>query len=193
MFFCNSEQIRLAQRFVSSFVYETDANFSTNDLKMPLSILVGILITRKPFPFSSCFITSESTAIFNLIEDMIDERFFYKYPRPEYVCGDFAKGLASATPLREATRRAEGKEGAYILQLCEWHGVGAIKRHLVAVGIYPKDLRDEIINLIWKWVKSSILAQLKENRSALLNKLLAPEQDYLLAHYKAKEHQFFRA
>lgn len=95
--------------------------------------------------------------------------------------------------MREVTKRAEGKEGAYILQLCEWHGVGAIKQHLISAGRYPTDLRDEIINLIWKWVKSSALAQLEENYFALLNKLLAPEQDYLLAHYKAKEHQFFRA
>lgn len=62
---------------------------------MPLSILVGILNTGKPFPFSLCFITSKPTATFTLIEDMLDELFFYKYPRPEFVCGDFAKGLAS--------------------------------------------------------------------------------------------------
>ena len=30
IFFCNEEQIRLARRFVSMFMYQTDATFSTN-------------------------------------------------------------------------------------------------------------------------------------------------------------------
>lgn len=36
--FCNSKQIQLAQRFVSSFIYETVAMFNKNKLKMPLSV-----------------------------------------------------------------------------------------------------------------------------------------------------------
>ncbi len=45
--FCKSEQIRLARRFVSSFIYETDATFNTNKLKMPLLVLFRILNIAK--------------------------------------------------------------------------------------------------------------------------------------------------
>ena len=47
-------------------------------------------------------------------------------------------------------RQETGLGEQYILQLCEWHGVEAIKRHLVAAGMYPKDQRDKVIDLIWK-------------------------------------------
>lgn len=81
----------------------------------------------------------------------------------------------------------------YTLQLYEWHGVKAIKRHLVAAGKYPKEQRDKIIDLIWKWVKSQGLNKLEANRTELLNALLPTEREYLLTNYKPKEHQFICA
>ena len=48
-FFCSPEQIEMAQRFVSSFVIQTNAIFNTNELNMPLSILVGITNTMASF------------------------------------------------------------------------------------------------------------------------------------------------
>lgn len=58
---------------------------------MPLSVLAGILNTGKTFPLALCFITSESAASFDFMEDTLDELFFYNCPRPKVVCGDFAK------------------------------------------------------------------------------------------------------
>ena len=77
-------------------MYETDATFHTNELRMPLSILVGVLNTGKTFPFALCFITSENTASFEFMKDQLDDLFFHNCPRPKVFCGDFAKGLASA-------------------------------------------------------------------------------------------------
>ena len=77
LFFCNSEQIRLARRFVSIFIYKTDATFDTNELRMPLSILVRVINTGKTFPFALCFIISESAATFDFMEETLDELFFY--------------------------------------------------------------------------------------------------------------------
>lgn len=81
----------------------------------------------------------------------------------------------------------------YTLQLYEWHGVKAIKRHLVAAGKYPKEQRDKVIDLIWKWVKSQGLNKLEANRTELLNALLPTEREYLLTNYEPKEHQFICA
>lgn len=58
-FFCNNEQIRLARRFVSGFIIETDATFNTNRLNLPLSTLIGITNTAQTFPVAHCYITSE--------------------------------------------------------------------------------------------------------------------------------------
>lgn len=80
-----------------------------------------------------------------------------------------------------------------MLRLCEWHRVEAIKRHLVAAGRYPKEVREKIIDLIWKWVKSSNLIDLEANRAELLQALLPAEQEFLLLNYQPKEHQFMCA
>jgi hypothetical protein len=42
LFWMSPEQIKMARRFVSGYVYETDATFNTNSLRLPLSIMVGI-------------------------------------------------------------------------------------------------------------------------------------------------------
>ena len=48
-FLGNTEQIRLARRFVSSFMIQTDATFNTNQLNLPLSVLVGKSNLNKTF------------------------------------------------------------------------------------------------------------------------------------------------
>lgn len=123
----------------------------------------------------------------------LDDLFFYNCPRPKVICGGFAKGLASAIAKQEAQHHADGNPQKYILQLCEWHGVEAVKRHLVAAGRYPKDIRDKIVDLIWKWVKSPSQSELEINRTKLLQSLLPKEQEHLLLYYQPKEHQFVRA
>ena len=59
IFFCSSEQITLARRFISGWMMEVDATIGTNDLRMPLSVCVGIINTSKTFPACYCFILGE--------------------------------------------------------------------------------------------------------------------------------------
>ena len=86
---------------------------------MPLSILVGVLNTGKTFPFALCFITSETTASFEFMEDQLDELFFYNCLRPRVIYGDFAKGLTLAIAKRKAEHQRAGDGETYILQLCK--------------------------------------------------------------------------
>ncbi len=88
---------------------------------MPLSILVGILTTGKTFLFGLCFITSETTASFEFMEQQLDDLFFYNCPRPKVIYGDFAKGLALAIVKRETQYHSDENLQKYILQLCEWY------------------------------------------------------------------------
>ncbi len=109
------------------------------------------------------------------MEHQLDDLFFYNCPRPKVICYDFAKRLTSAIARRKVEHQLARYGETYILQLCEWHRVEAIKRHLVAAGKYPKDLREKIIDLIWKWLKSSSLIELEANWTMLLQELIPKE------------------
>ncbi len=116
LFFCNFEQICLAQRFVSCFVYKTDATFNINERWMPLSILMGVQNIGKTFLFAFCFITLEAASTFEFIEAKLDELFFHNSVWPKVIWGDFAKSLAKAIATQETQRQAEEDNNTYILQ-----------------------------------------------------------------------------
>jgi hypothetical protein len=215
LFFCSSDQIKLARRFVSDFVYITDATFRTNKRRFPLSIMTGITNTGHIFQFGYIYIISESAVAFKFMENKLTELIFYDRPLPKIVLRDFAKGLAAIyiadpTPIpsvdddtelvetrddneAEILTSALGEAIGTRLQLCEWHAVNAIKRKLVAVGKYKKEKREELTNDIWNWVQCTDLLELDRIRTVLLDKLFQAEQRYLLSFYKPKEHQFVRA
>ena len=98
----SAEQIKLAWRFVSGFMYETDATFNTNRLKLPLSVIVGINNRGRTFPIAYCYITSESAASFKFVSDQLSDLAFYDYPEAAVVIGDFAKGLSAAMVAKAA-------------------------------------------------------------------------------------------
>jgi hypothetical protein len=67
LFFNNKAQIELARRFVSGFMYETDATFNTNMVRVPVSSMVGISNTGHTFPMAYAYITSESAKSFEFV------------------------------------------------------------------------------------------------------------------------------
>jgi len=77
IFFMSDEQIRLARRFVSGFLYETDATFSTNTRRLPLSVMVGIDNTGHTFPMAFMFITTESAKSFKFAGECLIDLCFY--------------------------------------------------------------------------------------------------------------------
>jgi hypothetical protein len=84
-----------------------------------------------------------------------------------------------------------GRGDIVILQRCEWHAVEAIKKRLIHKG-YSKDKRNELVDLIWKWVKAPTFEILEHTSNALLSKLRPEEQEYLINYYKSKETSFVR-
>jgi hypothetical protein len=97
-----AEQIKLARRFVSGFMYKTDATFNTNRLKLPLSVMVGIDNCGKTFPIAYCYITSESAASFKFVADQLSDLAFHDCPEAAVVVGDFFKGLGAAIAAKAA-------------------------------------------------------------------------------------------
>jgi hypothetical protein len=219
---CSSEQIRLARRFVSEFIWETDATFNTNELKMPLSILVGITNTGQTFPLAFVFISAESAKMFRWVHEQLTKLIFYDCPLPCVVVGDFAAGLAAAMATAKGQIAAglvipEELEGTEVdekieteveaearqqvtsqeisncfLQICEWHAVQAIRRKLTIAG-YSKERKDLIIDLVWSWIKSSTEKVLEERRGKLLAAVDVNEATYLNKFYRPKESQFIHA
>jgi hypothetical protein len=64
IFFISDKQIRMARRFVSGFLYKTNATFNTNTRRLPLTVIVGINNIGHMFPMAFIFITSESAKSF---------------------------------------------------------------------------------------------------------------------------------
>lgn len=214
------EQIKLIRRFVSDFMYKTDATFNTNVLRLPLSVMVGIANTGKTFPAVYCYITAESAASFKWIVEQLTDLCFYNCLEPAVICGDFSKGLRAAVvakavadlavleptnevPLvsntgdmpeaREVVVLEEtSKPACILLQLCEWHAMQAIQRKLVSVGRYNKEEREELTNSIQAQIQTNI-EKLDDFRTKLAEALFEDEAEYLDNYYYEKEEQFCRA
>jgi hypothetical protein len=107
LFWMSPEQIRMARRFVSGFIYETDTTFNTNCLKLPLSVMIGIDNTGKTFPMAYCYITSESAVSFKWISEQLTDLAFYDCPEAALICGDFSKGLGAAVAAKATSDLAK--------------------------------------------------------------------------------------
>lgn len=143
-FFCNEEQIRLARRFVSGYLIETDATFNTNQLNLPLSTLVGVTNTLQTFTVAYCYITSESAESFLFLFECLKDLIFHDACHgPGVILGDFAAGLAAAMLRKrsqildrdaalnvawEVAQAMDSVQANCILQLCTWHAAQAIKK-----------------------------------------------------------------
>ena len=119
IFFMSDDQIRMARRFVSGFIYETDATFNTNTLRLPLSVMVGIDNTGCTFPMAFMFIMSESAKSFTFVSEQLTDLCFYDCAEAAIICGDFSKGLGASIALRARQELStkelskDGKEGFF--------------------------------------------------------------------------------
>jgi hypothetical protein len=81
---------------VSGFIYETDAIFNINDLRLPLSSIIGITNTGHSFPLAYCYIITESAKSFKFIAHQLTKYIFYDCPEPAIIVADFRKGLGAS-------------------------------------------------------------------------------------------------
>jgi hypothetical protein len=177
IFFMSADQILCARRFVSGFMYETDATFNTNKLRLLLLVMVGVDNTGKTFPMAFMYHTSESAKAFQFACECLTDLVFYDCAKVAVICGDFSKGLGAAIQLKAVQdQRARDKpkrefpelqsvakiDGDTIivevavgvhsettfLQLCEWHAIKAMKKRLIDSGRYSKESRKEIVSAL---------------------------------------------
>ena len=158
--FATPEQIAFARRFASGFYICTDATFSTNQLRMPLSTVVTTTNTGKTVPIMHSIIISEAEQVFEEMHNFMNEFMFYDIPAPKVYIGDQGAGFVSATEklVQEDIQ----------MQLCEWHVVENIKTMLVNSGKYLKEKRKTLEDLIWAYTKSESPAKLEAYAFRLL-------------------------
>jgi hypothetical protein len=105
------EQIRMARRFVSDMLAETDATFNTNEKRLLLQCFVGIDNTGSTFQFLQAFATAESADIIRFLLQILQDYFFYDCPGFAVLAGDFGAGL-NAGFVQKATQDARDAEVA---------------------------------------------------------------------------------
>lgn len=96
------KQIKIAQCFVSCFIYKTDATFNTNSLKLLLSIIVSINNYSKTFSIIYCYISSKSATSFRFIANQLSDLAFNNYPKATIIVRDFFKGLRAICTVKAA-------------------------------------------------------------------------------------------
>ena len=136
-------------------MYETDAIFNTNNLKLLLIILVSIDNINWTFLLTFVYIISETAETFIFVKNVFIKLFFYDNTLKSWVLADdFAKELAKTAADKEVKRlkqiaaEEEFESDEYVLQLCEWHEIEAIKQYLITAERYNKKQRLKIADLI---------------------------------------------
>jgi hypothetical protein len=94
LFFIHPDQIQMAIRFISDFMYQTDATWDTSVIRLPLTNIVGVDNTMKTFGAASIFITSESAESGRFAQEQMQKHVFWCCRQASVVIGDFAAGLA---------------------------------------------------------------------------------------------------
>jgi hypothetical protein len=99
LFWAHRKQLEAAQRFVADWLIIIDGTFNTNNLKLPLLMLIGVLNTNKTFPVAFLFCPSESAESIGFVWESLKAEYFQDdICVPRVVLGDWAAGLIASVP-----------------------------------------------------------------------------------------------
>jgi hypothetical protein len=182
VFFTNTEMTRLARRFTPDWMIQVDGTFNTNCIRMPLIDCLGVSNTGHSFLFAFCFVTSESADNWGFVLQCLEMTVYEGLPLPRVVLADQGMGLRAVFP---------NVWPSSFLQFCEWHAAENIKKRL-AKQRYKREERDEIMDLVWRYLWSTTSESLEANRSAMKQRMKAAEQEYMDKYWLPKEAQLIR-
>ena len=106
----NTEQIRMARRFVSGLLAQTDGTFNTNEKRLLLQCFISIDNTGKTFQFLQAFSTAESGDIIRFLLDILKDYFFYDCPGFVVLISDFSSRLSTRFILKAAEETIVARE-----------------------------------------------------------------------------------
>jgi hypothetical protein len=76
IFFAHRKQLETAQRFVADWLIIIDGTFNTNELDLPLLVIVGVLSTGQTFPVAFSYCPAESTKSISFVWDCLKQECF---------------------------------------------------------------------------------------------------------------------
>lgn len=201
LFFAHRKQLEAATRFVSDWVITIDGTFNTNELRLPLLVVVGVLSTNETFPVAFSYCPSESAASIGFVWDSLKEECFIPTSTalPRVIIGDWAAGLISSIPKAFPEARFQG---------CDWHAVGAMLKfyrgksqdytseEIDGSGEKPLNNQSKVDlrvpglhHFSWVYIKSMSLEELETNRSHLISLLRPKDKHYINEHWRKREEQ----
>jgi hypothetical protein len=77
LFFAHREQLEAAKRFVSDWLIVIDGTFNTNEDRLPLLVVVGVLNLGRSFPVCFSYCPSESAESIGFVWEAFEARGFY--------------------------------------------------------------------------------------------------------------------
>jgi MULE transposase domain len=183
IWFSHPKQIEFAQRFTADFALWMDGTFRMNALNLVFIVTAGVTNCNSTFVSSLSCARSEAKLSFDFIFQSLKKHIFYSpIPPPRVVISDQASGLKSSLPAALPD---------IILQFCDWHAARNIEQRLAEKG-YTKEIRNEIKDLIWRFIKSETAADIEANRQEIYLRLQASEIEYLEQFWRPKEKQILR-
>jgi hypothetical protein len=144
LFFAHHEQLEAAKRFISDWLIVIDGTFNTNEDRLPLLVVVGVLNSGKTFPICFSYCPSESAESIGFVWEALKLEIFIpgEVPPPCVVLGDWAGGLIKSVPLAFPNAHFQG---------CDWHAAQAMlkwykhkKRNYTTVEIEGVEARARV-------------------------------------------------
>jgi hypothetical protein len=198
LFFAHRKQLEAATRFVAGRLIVIDGTFNTNDLRLPLLVIVGVLNTNQTFPVAFSYCPSESNDSISFVwKSLREECFIPGIAPPRVILGDWAAGLIASIPASFPGVKFQG---------CDWHAVQAMlkyyrakKRDYTTEEIDGSDEKLEpdqtkadlrvpgLYHFSWLYIKSDTLAALEVNRKHLISLLRPQDRDYIDTHWRKLE------
>jgi MULE transposase domain len=190
IWFTHPAQLEATRRFVTGFLLVVDGTFNTNDLRLTLVNMVGVLNTGETFPVAFSYCASESRDSFDFIWDSFKAHLGADWS-PGVILGDWAKGLRVSVPDAFPHCRLQG---------CDWHAGQAMGKYfhdkdyptvevdgfLSEEGLPIEGLKDQA----WAYIQSMTEQDLELNRQFLINGLKAEHKDYINKHWRTEESSF---
>jgi MULE transposase domain len=190
IWFTHPAQLEAARRFVTGFLLVIDGTFNTNDLRLTLVNMVGVLNTGETFPVAFSYCASESRDSFDFIWDSFKAHLGADWS-PGVILGDWAKGLRASVPDAFPYCRLQG---------CDWHAGQAMGKYfndkdyptvevdgfLSEEGLPIEGLKDQA----WAYIQSMTEEDLELNRQFLINGLKDKHKDYINNHWRSEETSF---
>jgi hypothetical protein len=76
LFFAHRKQLEAATRFITGWLIIIDGTFNTNNLRLPLLVIIGVLNTNQTFPVAFSYYPSESNDSISFVWKSLREECF---------------------------------------------------------------------------------------------------------------------